>query len=169
MAFMAAAVGLLVVNFPFGKIFLGDAGAYSSGHILAWVAIILIYKHPQISAWSILLCFFWPVIETLYSIYRRKSRGIKALTADNYHFHHLVYKNIAIKMGRGTLDITINSMSTLVITPFLILSGFFSYLFIFNSLVSLSIIVILSTSYLILYKVLYKICKKSLMERREQN
>ena len=65
------ALGVLIFNFPFGKIFIGDAGAYSFGYVLAWSAILMIYRNPEVSAWSVLLCFFWPVMETLYSIYRR--------------------------------------------------------------------------------------------------
>ena len=41
-----AIVPFLLVNFPFGYIFLGDAGAYNLGHLLSWVAIILMYRHP---------------------------------------------------------------------------------------------------------------------------
>ena len=66
-----ACVPFLLANFPFGYIFLGDAGAYALGHLLSWVAIILMYRHPEISAWAILLIFFWPATETLLSIYRR--------------------------------------------------------------------------------------------------
>ena len=66
-----AIIPFLLFNFPYGFIFLGDAGAYTLGHLLSWVAIILMYRHPEISAWAILLIFFWPATETLLSIYRR--------------------------------------------------------------------------------------------------
>ena len=42
---MCSILGLFVFNFPFGKIFLGDAGAYTLGHVL-------------ISPYAILLIFF---------------------------------------------------------------------------------------------------------------
>ena len=35
--------GFLVFNFPFGRIFLGDAGAYLMGHILVWTAISILW------------------------------------------------------------------------------------------------------------------------------
>ena len=66
-----AIIPFLLLNFPFGFIFLGDAGAYTLGHLLSWVAIILLFRHPEISAWALLLMFFWPATETLLSIYRR--------------------------------------------------------------------------------------------------
>ena len=39
---VAAVLGFMVLNFPMGKIFLGDGGAYAQGHLLVWSAIILI-------------------------------------------------------------------------------------------------------------------------------
>ena len=40
--FSACVLGFLLLNFPAGKIFLGDAGAYLMGHLLVWSAIILV-------------------------------------------------------------------------------------------------------------------------------
>lgn len=60
-----AVAGFLLFNFPFGKIFLGDAGAYTLGHTLVWVAIGLNSVSSEISPWAILLIFFWPVADTM--------------------------------------------------------------------------------------------------------
>ena len=49
----------MVLNFPMGKIFLGDGGAYALGHLLVWSAIILINSVDDISPFAILLVFFW--------------------------------------------------------------------------------------------------------------
>ena len=38
----SAVVGFEVLNFPFGKIFLGDAGSYTLGHLLVWCSILLV-------------------------------------------------------------------------------------------------------------------------------
>ena len=51
-------LGLFVFNFPFGKIFLGDAGAYTLGHVLIWLSILLVARNPEISPYAILLIFF---------------------------------------------------------------------------------------------------------------
>ena len=56
MALISAAVlGFVVLNFPFGKIFLGDSGAYVLGHLLVWSAILLINHEQAISPFAILL------------------------------------------------------------------------------------------------------------------
>ena len=54
---LAAVLGFMVLNFPFGKIFLGDGGAYFLGHILVWCSILLINQNSEISPFAILLIF----------------------------------------------------------------------------------------------------------------
>ena len=68
---VAAVLGFMALNFPMGKIFLGDGGAYTLGHLLVWSAIILINSAAEISAFAILLVFFWPVADTGLAIWRR--------------------------------------------------------------------------------------------------
>lgn len=46
---IVALLGLLLINYPFGKLFLGDAGAYCTGDILAWIAILLLKRHTEIT------------------------------------------------------------------------------------------------------------------------
>ena len=41
--------GFFWVNWPLGKIFLGDGGSYFIGFSLAWVAVMLIERHPTVS------------------------------------------------------------------------------------------------------------------------
>ena len=60
---IAAVLGFMILNFPFGKIFLGDAGAYVLGHLLVWTSILLIKYQPSVSPFAILLVFFWPSLE----------------------------------------------------------------------------------------------------------
>jgi UDP-GlcNAc:undecaprenyl-phosphate GlcNAc-1-phosphate transferase len=55
---MCSIMGLFVFNFPFGKIFRRDAGAYTLGHVLIWLSILLVARNPEISPDAILLIFF---------------------------------------------------------------------------------------------------------------
>ena len=59
--FSACILGFMFLNFPLGKIFLGDAGAYTIGYLLVWSAIILVNQSSDVSPFAILLIFFWPV------------------------------------------------------------------------------------------------------------
>ena len=56
----AAITAFLIFNFPFGLIFLGDAGAYAIGHSLVWISISIIWS-SDVTPWAIFLLFFWQV------------------------------------------------------------------------------------------------------------
>ena len=61
--FFLSTLGLFLLNFPWGKIFLGDGGAYFQGHCLSWIAILLLARNPDITAWAILLIFFGQLLK----------------------------------------------------------------------------------------------------------
>ena len=50
-----------------------DAGAYTLGHVLAWIALLLMNRHPEISPLALLLIFVWPITDMLLSMLRRKN------------------------------------------------------------------------------------------------
>ena len=92
-------VGFSLLNFPWGKIFLGDGGAYFIGFYLAWIAIILPARHELVSPVSSLLICSYPIIETLFSIVRKSLRkNYHPGKPDRVHFHMLVYKRLACKL-----------------------------------------------------------------------
>jgi UDP-N-acetylmuramyl pentapeptide phosphotransferase/UDP-N-acetylglucosamine-1-phosphate transferase len=84
------AAGFLVVNFPFGRIFLGDGGAYLLGFLLAWSAVTVTVRNPSVSAWAPLLVCAYPVIETLFTILRRALSRAHPGHADCAHMHSLI-------------------------------------------------------------------------------
>ncbi|NBT11444.1 MAG: glycosyl transferase [Betaproteobacteria bacterium] len=91
------AAGFLVVNFPLGKVFLGDGGAYVLGFWLAWLAVLLIERNPRVSPAAVLLACFYPVVEVVFSIYRRTRRAYPAMRPDRLHLHSLVKCRISRK------------------------------------------------------------------------
>ena len=113
----ASSFGLLLFNFPFGKLFLGDAGAYSIGHILMWLAVMLINRHADIAPFALLLIFFWPIADMLLSIYRRYKSGKPISAPDRLHFHQLVMRGLEITIiGRHRRHLA-NPLATLIILP----------------------------------------------------
>lgn len=92
LCFMLAAVsgGFLIVNFPFGKIFLGDGGAYLLGFLLAWAAVTITARNPSVSPWAPLVVCAFPIIETIYSIFRRMLSKSHPGHADCAHMHSLI-------------------------------------------------------------------------------
>jgi UDP-N-acetylmuramyl pentapeptide phosphotransferase/UDP-N-acetylglucosamine-1-phosphate transferase len=87
--------GFLLWNFPLAQIFLGDGGAYFIGFVMAELLILLIVRHPQVSAWYVVVAIY-PIFETLFSIYRRRFvRGRSAGLPDGIHLHTLIYRRVA--------------------------------------------------------------------------
>jgi len=96
-----ALAGFFLLNFPLGKIFLGDSGAYAVGFMLAAIAIMLPMRNPQLSPLMALLALSYPVIETGSSIWRRVSRGHSPGRPDRLHLHSLVYRSSARRLSRA--------------------------------------------------------------------
>jgi UDP-N-acetylmuramyl pentapeptide phosphotransferase/UDP-N-acetylglucosamine-1-phosphate transferase len=85
----AAMVGFWLVNYPWGKLFLGDGGAYFAGFALAWLAVLLPVRNPGVSVWAGLLICAYPVIEVLYSVLRRRRIRRSPSAPDSEHLHSL--------------------------------------------------------------------------------
>ena len=114
---ISAVLGFMALNFPMGKIFLGDCGAYALGHLLVWSAIILINSAPEVSAFSIMLVFFWPVADTGLAIWRRWKQGNPADRPDRLHFHQLAMRFLEIRFfGRDRREIA-NPLATMILAP----------------------------------------------------
>ena len=52
-------LGFMILNFPMGKIFLGDGGAYALGHLLVWSAIILVILISEFTVLVSISCPFY--------------------------------------------------------------------------------------------------------------
>lgn len=117
---IAAIFGFLILNYPFGRIFLGDAGAYTLGFVLSWFAISIMLNAPAASPWALLLTLFWPVADTLLAIWRRMHRKAPTMAPDRLHVHQLVMRALEIHaLGRGRRQIA-NPLTTVILAPFII-------------------------------------------------
>lgn len=120
--------GFMVVNFPFGKIFMGDGGAYFLGFLLAWVAVILPARNPGVSAWASLLACAYPILEVLFSVQRRRYRAHHPGHPDRLHLHSLIKSRlIRKKLGHWPAALRNSAVSPLC-WAFPVLSGFIAYL-----------------------------------------
>jgi len=99
---VGAILGFRVWNYPSGRLFCGDGGAYFLGAYVGILAALLVHRHQQVSAWFPLLLVIYPVWETLFSAYRRRVlRGRPASGADRLHMHTLFYKRVKQPMEDG--------------------------------------------------------------------
>ena len=109
--------GFFIINFPYGYIFLGDAGAYFGGFLLSVIAIMLPYRNPEVSSWVSFLICSYPIIETLFSIFRKiKRKGHHPSKPDSVHLHMLIYRHISRSISKKIgLESFRNPLTSLVI------------------------------------------------------
>lgn len=124
-----AILGFALLNYPFGLIFLGDAGAYTLGFVLSWFGISIVLNVPEASAWAILLVMFWPVADTMLAIYRRARRRVGAMHPDRLHMHQLVMRGLEACLLGPERRLLANSLTTLVLAPFVVTSTFAGVLY----------------------------------------
>jgi UDP-N-acetylmuramyl pentapeptide phosphotransferase/UDP-N-acetylglucosamine-1-phosphate transferase len=94
--FSAALLGVLVFNFPFGKIFVGDGGAYFMGAMIAGIAVLLPERNDAVSPFASLLIIFYPFYELVRSFVRRLvGNGARAMRPDNKHLHSLMFRLVS--------------------------------------------------------------------------
>jgi len=116
-AMVPAILGFFVLNWPWGLIFLGDAGAYTLGHVLGWLGIILVARNPEAAGIAVGLMFFWPVADTLFAMWRRRRAGRPTGAPDRLHFHQLVMRTLEIAFGIRHRRRLTNPLTTVVILP----------------------------------------------------
>ncbi|MET0983563.1 MAG: glycosyltransferase [Telluria sp.] len=96
---IGATIGLLLVNYPLGLLFMGDGGAYFLGFWCAELAVLLVWRQPTISPWQVLAIYAYPVTEVLYSIFRKKVlRAMSPTVPDRLHLHMLIYRRCICRL-----------------------------------------------------------------------
>lgn len=116
---VGALLGFLIWNYPKGLIFLGDSGAYLIGFWVAELSILLVVRNPDVSKWFPLLLCFYPIFETLFTIYRRlllkrTSPGLP----DAAHLHQVIYKRV-VRWAIGSTDPELLTQRNAITAPYL--------------------------------------------------
>lgn len=132
-------------NYPFGKIFIGDLGAYCYGFFVSLLVITFFGRNNDLLSWNAVLILVYPSFEVLFSVFRKKN----PFDADNLHLHTLFFKLINKKFNNRLLS---NNLTTFVMSIFFMAP--ISIVFIYNSVFNLLIVLIL---YVLLYLVTYNI------------
>ncbi|MBC9906818.1 MULTISPECIES: glycosyltransferase [Achromobacter] len=171
---MGAIVGFLVWNYPRGLIFLGDGGAYFIGFMIGVVSVLMIARHPNVSAWFPLLLCIYPVFETLFSMYRKKLlRGQSPGLPDGVHLHMLIYKRL-VRWAVGSSDIRRKTQRNAMTSPYLWLLSSFAVLpavlFWQNELLLMLFVVLFSALYIGLYRrlVLFRMPKWMVISQKQR-
>ena len=149
-------VGFMLWNFPFGKIFLGDAGAYVIGFLIAELAVLLLIRNPGVSPWFPLLLVIYPVWETLFSMWRRSSIALaQVVRPDSRHLHQVVYRFVSTRLLGFHLQNRRMVASSLASIPFglwAVFSTLFATRFYDNTLA----LKLCCLSFAVVYAILYR-------------
>ncbi len=118
----SAVLGFAVLNWPMGKIFLGDGGAYFAGFVLGWIGVALTARNPGISSWAPIMVCAYPVLELFFSIARRRQRRHSPGQADRLHLHSLVRRRITGFLLPRASALSLNSVTGVLMWPASLLS-----------------------------------------------
>jgi len=65
------------------------------GSWIAELAVLLVHRNSEVSPWFALLVLWYPVWETIFSMFRRKAlRGRSPADPDGLHLHTLVFRRV---------------------------------------------------------------------------
>jgi len=114
--FVSALLGFLIFNWPIGRIFLGDGGAYFLGIALAFIAMKIAIDIDWATQAFSLVVFAYPAWEITASISRRLLRGLPITHPEQGHLHALFFNKFksATKVN-ATVANSLSSLSLLVI------------------------------------------------------
>ncbi len=113
---ISLAISILVFlffNFPFGKIFLGDSGAYWLGWLIG-IIVINIYSNNSLNTWGAVIILFYPSMEVIFSTFRKIFSYKSPFEADLQHLHLKLYFKIKGPVERSNV---FNSFTTICLMP----------------------------------------------------
>ena len=152
MLLAAGFLGLLIVNWPLGKLFLGDSGAYLGGFLVAWLCVLLTNRNESVSPFAALLVCVHPVIETIYSLWRRLRSGKHPGQPDTMHLHNMIFSRL-MQLVNGRMEIanplTGLAVACLSIPSALLVSGNYK-----SSVTCASLLLMFAVFYSTIYKAL---------------
>ena len=84
----------LVLNFPFGKFFLGDSGSYLYAFLSGSTIIMLFERNAEAPTLLALLVLAYPITEIIFSIFRKSMKKFSPMEPDNLHIHQLIFNKL---------------------------------------------------------------------------
>jgi UDP-N-acetylmuramyl pentapeptide phosphotransferase/UDP-N-acetylglucosamine-1-phosphate transferase len=149
---VATVAGFFLVNWPMGKLFLGDGGSYFLGFSLAWACVLLIERHSQVSAFTALLLCVHPITEVLFSVYRRRMRNEHPGHPDRLHFHSLVKRRVMQRVLPKSSKTVRNSVGGLLVGAMSILPAVVAQFVYTSTAAAMAVSLLLMFGYVALYK-----------------
>ena len=131
----------LLFNFPLGKLFIGDLGAYFYGYVIGLLIIYFFGKYNNLLTWNAIVILFYPCFELLFSFIRKIRNNINAFEADASHLHSIIC-NYLVKFKLINNN-KANNLVTIFLIPFYVLPFFISINFYSTSYIFLSLAILI--------------------------
>lgn len=154
--YIAAILGFMAWNYPLGRLFLGDGGAYAMGFLVAWLAVMLPARHPEVSPWASLMACGYPVMETIYTMLRRWFTQQSSSAPDALHLHSLVKKVVIRPRLQKVRTVLRNAMVTVTLMPFVVIIAATGVVFYRDTTLLMSIFGLNFVVYIITHRALFK-------------
>ena len=150
---------IYIFNF-FGKIYLGDGGAYLISFVIGVILIKFSNDNYLVSPYYIVALLWYPAYENLFSIIRKKISKKSPSVPDNKHLHQLIYlyldKSFNINKNFS------NTLSGILIC----LYNLFYFLAIFDNFNHTETLVYSIIFNVLFYNLLYFLLKKKLFKNK---
>jgi UDP-GlcNAc:undecaprenyl-phosphate/decaprenyl-phosphate GlcNAc-1-phosphate transferase len=151
----AAIIGFLLLNYPKGRVFLGDGGAYLIGFLIAELTLLLVHRNTEVSPWFAFALLSYPIVEVIFSIYRKRVlRGQSPGEPDGLHLHMLIHKRLVRRFsdsgGTGP-DVWANALTSPFLWMLALLPAFASVCFWHDTMMLQGIAIAFVALYVTLY------------------
>lgn len=135
-------------------------GAYLIGFLVAELSVLLVAQNPQVLPWFPLLLVFYPILETVFTIFRRVVVGkTHPGLQDAAHLHQLIYRWV-VRWAVGDDCVKKKTQCNALTSPYLWAMAYFAVipaiLFWSNTMVLQLIAVLFASFYIWVYREIYK-------------
>jgi UDP-GlcNAc:undecaprenyl-phosphate GlcNAc-1-phosphate transferase len=106
-------ISFLLFNYPFGKIFLGDMGSYFLGFLSSYLVVKTFANYSELPSWSAVIILFYPVLEVIFSYFRKIIKRQSPMLPDKYHLHLKVFFMLSMSNNKS------KKLNNALVAPFL--------------------------------------------------
>jgi UDP-N-acetylmuramyl pentapeptide phosphotransferase/UDP-N-acetylglucosamine-1-phosphate transferase len=149
--FFLSSILVFILNFPLGRIFIGDSGSYLYAFYSGALVIYLFSKHDGLPTLLALVILAYPITEMLFSIIRKIIEKKSPMQPDTLHLHHLIFLQFS-KKNKIANNLSSLLMLTFSVSPFVLCYLSFNNRNINEELIFLIYFIAYSLVYLVLRK-----------------
>ena len=150
--------GILLFNF-FGKIFIGDSGAYIIGLFVGMLSIKLVESNSEIIPLAIVYILIYPIYEIIRTVFRRFIQNKNILLPDTKHLHSLLHEMNMYKFSQNTFKSNLLASAQIIL---ILVFNAIIFTLIYDNFIFIFLCIIF---FIFQYEMIYLLAKKFLMKQ----